>query len=88
MKENVRPICKTDANGDKSWCINGKLHREDGPAIEWANGNKSWYINGKQYPDIQKWAKAVLASHYKLTNDQAVQNFLRPILQKQIKESI
>ena len=23
------------------------LHREDGPAIEWADGDKFWYINGK-----------------------------------------
>jgi len=26
--------------------LNGKLHREDGPAIEFANGDKSWYLNG------------------------------------------
>jgi hypothetical protein len=32
-------------NGDKYWSLNGKLHREDGPAIEWANGYKSWYLN-------------------------------------------
>jgi hypothetical protein len=25
----------------------GKLHRLDGPAVEWKNGNKSWYYNGK-----------------------------------------
>ena len=25
----------------------GKLHREDGPAIEWANGDKMWWLNGK-----------------------------------------
>jgi hypothetical protein len=25
----------------------GKLHREDGPAVEYANGNKAWYLNGK-----------------------------------------
>jgi hypothetical protein len=23
----------------------GKLHREDGPAIEYDNGHKSWWIN-------------------------------------------
>ena len=27
-------------NGTKSWFLNGKLHREDGPAGEWADGNK------------------------------------------------
>ena len=31
---------KVYPNGDKYWCLNGKLHREDGPAIEWANGDK------------------------------------------------
>jgi len=35
------------ANGDKSWRFNGKLHREDGPAIERTNGTKEWWINGK-----------------------------------------
>ena len=34
-------------DGNKEWYLNGKLHREDGPAVEWANGNKSWYLNGK-----------------------------------------
>ena len=36
-----------DENGSKQWRINGKLHREDGPAIEWADGDKWWYINDK-----------------------------------------
>ena len=40
---------KVYPNGDKYWCLNGKLHREDGPAIEWANGSKSWYLNGKRH---------------------------------------
>jgi hypothetical protein len=34
-------------NGSKSWYINRKLHREDGPAIEDIDGSKSWFINGK-----------------------------------------
>ena len=25
----------------------GKLHREDGPAVEYSNGDKFWYLNGK-----------------------------------------
>ena len=28
------------------WYIDGKRHREDGPAVEYADGSKSWYING------------------------------------------
>ena len=37
------------ANGDKRWYLDGKLHREDGPAIEWANGIKEWYLNGNRH---------------------------------------
>jgi len=29
------------------WRLNGLLHREDGPACEYANGDKSWWINGQ-----------------------------------------
>jgi hypothetical protein len=35
-------------NGTKEWYLNGKHHREDGPAIELANGTKDWYLNGKK----------------------------------------
>ena len=33
--------------GDKFYYVNNVLHREDGPAIEFANGNKLWYKNGE-----------------------------------------
>ena len=33
-------------NGTKYWYLNGELHREDGPAIEWEHGVKEWYLNG------------------------------------------
>ena len=38
---------KIDDEGTKRWYVDGKLHREDGPAIEWADGSKQWYRNGK-----------------------------------------
>ena len=28
------------------WYFEGKLHREDGPAVEYSNGSKCWYKNG------------------------------------------
>ena len=34
-------------DGTIKWYKNGLLHREDGPAIEWADGGKEWYINDK-----------------------------------------
>ena len=42
-----KSICRTDADGTKYWCIDDKLHRTDGPAIEFANGGKHWYLDGK-----------------------------------------
>lgn len=39
-----------DERGTKIYYSDRKmtiLHREDGPACEWADGNKYWYINGK-----------------------------------------
>ncbi len=35
-----------DTDGTKSWYMNGNLHREDGPAVEWGDGDKWWYIDG------------------------------------------
>jgi hypothetical protein len=29
--------------------LDGKLHREDGPAVEWPAGTKEWYLNGKRH---------------------------------------
>jgi len=36
-------------NGTKCWYLNGKLHREDGPAVEFADGDKFWWLNGKRH---------------------------------------
>ena len=34
--------------GKETWLNqDGKLHREDGPAIEYANGTKKWFLNGE-----------------------------------------
>ena len=35
-------------NGSKFWNLNGKLHREDGPACEYFDGDKFWYLNGEE----------------------------------------
>jgi len=43
----MKPTCKTYPNGNKFWYLNDKLHREDGPAVEFANGGKEWWLNGK-----------------------------------------
>ena len=33
-------------DGSKEWYRDGTLHRDDGPAIEWADGSKEWYRDG------------------------------------------
>jgi hypothetical protein len=35
-------------DGSKLWYQDGKLHKEDGPAIELANGDKEWYFEGEK----------------------------------------
>lgn len=41
--------CKVNEFGDKYRYTNGKLHREDGPAIEFMNGDKEWWVNGERH---------------------------------------
>jgi hypothetical protein len=48
----LQPECRIDEHGNKFWWLNGQLHREDGPAIEYPaveyyNGYRAWYLNGE-----------------------------------------
>ena len=40
---------KVSSDGTRVWFLNGKLHREDGPAIECTNGANNWFLNGKRH---------------------------------------
>ena len=40
---------KVYVSGTKHWYLKGKLHREDGPAIERAGGTKEWYLNDMRH---------------------------------------
>jgi hypothetical protein len=46
MTNYIKYEVKVYTNGDKYWYLNGKRHREDGPAVERSNGEKYWYLNG------------------------------------------
>ena len=37
-----------NSHGSQYWYLNGKLHREDGPAIIYANGDQAWYLNSEE----------------------------------------
>ena len=42
-----KPVFFDTRLGDKSWFLNGKRHRVDGPAVKFANGDRFWYLNGR-----------------------------------------
>jgi len=45
---------KVYPSGAKFWYLNGKQHREDGPAVEYADGSKFWYLNGKEVTEEEE----------------------------------
>ena len=49
------PKIKTLRDGIKRWHLNGKLHREDGPAIIETHGEQQWYLNGNQVDQLAHW---------------------------------
>jgi hypothetical protein len=34
---------------ERTQFLNGEIHREDGPAAEYANGDKWWFLNGENH---------------------------------------
>ena len=60
-----------DNNGTKRWYNEqGQLHRENGPAIEWAEGIKSWYINGQRHREDGPAIEWASGDKYWYINDQ------------------
>ena len=45
----LKTVVTIDEDGTKHWYVNDKLHRIDGPAIEWSDGVKWWYLNGLRH---------------------------------------
>ena len=43
--------CVIYSDRSKDWYKEGKPHRDDGPAREYANGNKFWFKEGKLHRD-------------------------------------
>jgi len=48
IPENFTGIAINE-NQSKFYYRDGLLHREDGPAREWATGHKEWWIDGEEY---------------------------------------
>jgi hypothetical protein len=45
----MKPTLRKYPNGTQTWWLNGKIHREDGPAVIRPNGTQEWFINGKRH---------------------------------------
>ena len=43
--------CSATGVSRREWRLNGELHRDGGPAIEWADGTKYWYQHGERHRD-------------------------------------
>jgi len=56
QERKEKPYCIEYNAFVRDWKVNGKFHREDGPAIYYNNGNKYWYLNGKEY-SFEEWCK-------------------------------
>ena len=78
-----KPTVKVWANGDKSWYLNGKLHREDGPAIEYADGHKSWYLNDKEVTEEEH--KRMTSPVVEMTFVEMTMEEINKALGKQVK---
>ena len=44
-----QPEKKVHQGGIEEWMLNGKRHREDGPAVTSPNGYQEWMLNGKRH---------------------------------------
>ena len=79
----IEPVLQIDEFGTKRWYLNGKRHREDGPAIEKTNGTKKWYLNGKLHredgPAIE-WSIKNLHNHYENRSDSEESESLGPVV--------
>ena len=47
------------SDGSRYWNLNGKRHREDGPALELDDGSKYWYLNGKKITEAEHKLKTM-----------------------------
>ncbi len=64
-----QPEMIVDPDGSKYWLLNGKRHREGGPAIECPNGKNFWYLNGKLHREDGPAVESPNGSKYWFLND-------------------
>lgn len=45
----MKPVRRVGDLGEVAYLLDGKLHREDGPAVEYPNGDQEWWLNGNRH---------------------------------------
>jgi len=60
-------------NGDKVWHQHNKIHRLDGPAIEYVNGRKEYYIDDIQYSETNYWNHPDVIAYKEKMNNKSIQ---------------
>jgi hypothetical protein len=48
MTDYIKYEVKVYTDGYKSWWLNDKRHREDGPALTYSDGRVFWYLNSEK----------------------------------------
>jgi hypothetical protein len=43
----MQPKMHVYVDGTKEWTVAGKIHRLDGPAVEYRSGDKEWWVNDR-----------------------------------------
>jgi len=86
MKSKIYQV-EVFEDGSFIWKLDGKRHREDGPAVKWADGSESYFLNGKRHredgPAI-KWADGT--EEYWLNNKKySKEDFDKEIAKRQQK---
>ncbi len=59
----------SDKKGNVYFLVNGKYHREDGPAIIMPNGRELYYLEGKRYMTYDEFRQAVIANRSSKIDD-------------------
>jgi hypothetical protein len=64
---DMQPTLLTDVDGDKWWILAGKIHRIDGPAVEWQDGDFEWYLDNNKLT-LDEW----LAQNQTLNDEEKI----------------
>ena len=74
----------------RSEYINGKIHRTDGPAIEWNDGGIEWWINGKRHREDGPACEYISGDKYWYLNgiNYTEQEFHQEVIKLKLKRLI